>query len=181
MLVGTCFWSILDRVLDRISRPPKIRVSIQPYKNSYPDTLPIQNKNPYLQLFRVFRKSMKLEKLDFSGPGLPSTEPAFAMEGTCGSPPCSSFGQPSPVPLMIQPTTHLTSTAITPNYSQTVVPSHPKTRVPSNPKTRVPYSYPNRPRPSDLCNTRLAEESDKYLKRLQYRITKLQERLVRDI
>jgi hypothetical protein len=80
VLVGTCFWSILDRVLDRVSRPPKIRVSIQPYKNSYPDTLPIQNKNPYLQLFRFFRKSMKPEKSDFSGPRIPSPEqfwPAF--------------------------------------------------------------------------------------------------------
>jgi hypothetical protein len=58
----TRFWVILGTVLDRISRVSKTRVSIQPYKNSYPDTLPIQNKNPYLQLFRFFRKSMKPEK-----------------------------------------------------------------------------------------------------------------------
>jgi hypothetical protein len=52
VLARTRFWSILDLVLDRISGVFETRLSIQPYKNSYPDTLPIQNKNPYPVLFR---------------------------------------------------------------------------------------------------------------------------------
>jgi hypothetical protein len=56
MPARTRFWSILGRVLDRVSGVFETRVSIQPYKNCSPDTLPIRNKNPYLQLFR-FSKS----------------------------------------------------------------------------------------------------------------------------
>jgi len=52
VLARTRFWSILDLVLDRISGVFETRLSIQPYQNSSPDTLPIRNKNPYPVLFR---------------------------------------------------------------------------------------------------------------------------------
>ncbi len=62
MLARTRFWSILDPTFTRVSQYFKIRVSILPYLNSFPDTLPIRNKNPYPLLFRFFKKQINPEK-----------------------------------------------------------------------------------------------------------------------
>jgi hypothetical protein len=74
----------LDLVLDRISGVFETRLSIQPYKNSYPDTLPIQNKNPYLQLFRFFKKQIKPEKWPAGTPRYLSLEQFCPLLGLRG-------------------------------------------------------------------------------------------------
>jgi hypothetical protein len=56
VLGGTRFWSILGRVLDRVSGVFETRLSIQPYKNCSPDTLPIRTKSAHPLLFRSVGK-----------------------------------------------------------------------------------------------------------------------------
>ena len=84
MLARTRFWSILDPTFTRVSQYFKIRVSILPYQNSFPDTLPIQNKNPYLQLFRFFKKQIKPEKWPAGTPRYLSLEQFCPLLGLRG-------------------------------------------------------------------------------------------------
>jgi hypothetical protein len=121
---GPVFGPLLDRTLDRVSGTWKSNYAPCRIKIPWTCVCPSAKGSVSREVNKPRKAGIQSPAIPFSRRVLPSFWPAF--------------GQPSPVPLMIQPATHPTSPRSHPTHSQTPLLSHQHQPQP-NDRPNPPY------------------------------------------